>query len=908
MALYLFLIAFILFVGIRNSLKIPVEDNFILDVNDTLINRLVAEMSIEEKVAQLFIVSINQAQASDKTKIDSVIQHLNLGGIIFKQTGLLDRLIITNYLNSKAIAPLFIASQHNAVNQANCQLPMGKIINALNDTAFAYQYLDSYADVLQNQNVNIELSNYLTSVDSCEFMSGFSDDKQLSVRQSLYFRKALFDRKIISCVNFHDSLFLNKDTLITDSLFKLKKVKMPLAKFWAVKMPEKVADSIKNKTCSNNFEKFHQKYYNFKGLIISELQDSSNLEDLKLLFKAGVGLFMVYDSLKNHIDNFKELVENGDIEETELDRRLKRILSVKQWTVPKRKQLKSAEVKCTKILNANNIKLSWNLHQKSLCLIKNRQNSIPFMDLLNEKTHLIILGENKFTEFRKVLSYYTDFSYQKFKKISDLDNQNIKKSQNIIVLVDKNFNADTSLIKKLKKIDRKTNFTVISFASKIEKWLFADAVLFAYNNNSFSQINVAQVIAGSVQAKGKLVPELTNISSLKHSYSGINRLQYTVPEIAGFSHHKLKRLDSLIEYAIEKGAMPGAQILAAKNGKVFLYKSYGHHSGNKRIKVKNSDIYDIASITKVAATTMVAMKLYENKKIKLTDTISKFISDTMSCTIRNLSLLDLFIHKSGLQSNMPIAGYFAYPKNDKGEYDKYYSNRSDSLHGIKIVDDYYFRSDCIDSIAASLYNVKVDINKNYLYSDVNFNIIFDILNKKINGSYVDYLNEFIYNPLQLRNIVFCPLNKFEKSQIAPTEYDRYWRKQLVHGTVHDESAALYGGVAGNAGLFSNANDIAILFQMLISEGSYANAKIFDKSTIEYFTTAPENSKRALGFNLKHGSFGHTGFTGCVVWANPETQFVFVFLSNRINPSAKNRRLQKMKVRRKAYNLILQSTL
>ncbi len=536
-------------------------------------------------------------------------------------------------------------------------------------------------------------------------------------------------------------------------------------------------------------------------------------------------------------------------------------------------------------------------------------NIIPFENLLNNNTHLIICGKTDFSTFSQTLGYYTDFSQQKVSGKQKFNNRKIQKSDNVIIAIDKDFEMTKTLLKKLKKIGKDKNIIAICFGANYKKLQFADVLLYAYNTHYFSQLNMAQVIAGTIKPKGVTVPKANFKNKVNTSFKTIRRLKYTIAEQAGFDSRKLQKLDTLMLNAIIAGATPGAQILAAKNGKVFLYKSYGYHTYSDKRQVKNSDLYDVASITKLVATTFAAMKLYEAGKIKLKDSIKYYIDDTINCTIKNHQLADFFIHKTGLPVDMPILKYISYADSVSKRYDKYYSEKRDSTHTIKLTNSYYLRRDYLDSIVASLYNLEIDTSKDFKYSDINFNIIYDILCRNIEGSYTQFLNNNIYNPMQLRYSCFLPLKKFKKAQIVPTQDDRFWRRQLIHGTPHDESAAIYGGVAGNAGLFSNANDLAIMMQTLLNGGTYGNVRIFERETVRHFMSVPKGSKRAYGFCVnKGGAFGHTGFTGCVVWANPRTNFVFVFLSNSIHPWVMNKKLKRMKIRKKAYNIVLQSYL
>lgn len=903
-AIELLLIFLTLFINFDK--KIIVEEPFFLNKKNSFIDTLVLNMDLDEKIGQLFMLDVENVKSEEKEKIDSIIQNLHIGGISFQNSLLLNQLIVTNYLKAKSKLPLLIGSKASLINQNNCNLPIGNIINATNDSLFANEYIREFTHILKQENVNIEFSNTINILDSINLFNGFSDSDQLVMNQSSLMRELLHKHLIFSCLSFNDSLFFSSDSLAIDTLSRIQNHKFHINNYYSMQIPNKALNTIINDKANYTFSDFYKQHYGFEGLIIANANDSLSMESLRLLFNTGTDLF-VGKSVEKYIDNLKHLVKSNAISLKEIDRRVKRILMAKKWALPRQRKLQSAEISFTKILNKNNILLSWKLYKNSLCLIKNNNNIIPFKNLLNNKTHVLMFGNSKFEIFRKYLHYYMDFSSRHSSKKHRINSQNIKNAENVIVLIDKNAQIEKSQIEKLKKISKNKNLIVIGFANNINQFLFADVLLFAYDNHDFSQMNMAQTLAGVVEPKGKIIPNIINKSNPPPSYSTINRLQYTIPEVAGFDQYKLAKIDELMTNAINEGATPGAQILAAKNGKVFLYKSYGFHTYSKKQKVKNSDLYDLASITKVAATTLASMKLYEKGLLNPDDSIKYLIEDTINCTIKNHKLADFFIHKTGLQADMPILKYIAYTDTAIGRYDKYYSEQPDSAHTIKLSDNYYLRTDYLDSIVASLYNLEIDTNKNYWYSDINFNIIYDILLRKIEGKYSNFIYTNIYEPLQLRYIGFLPLDRFKEKQIAPTQNDKFWRKQLLCGTPHDESAAIYGGIAGNAGLFSNANDLAILFQMLLNDGTYGGAKIFDKSTIEYFTMPQPNSKRGLGFNRKRdGSFGHTGFTGCVVWANYKTQFLFVMLSNSIHPRVQNRKFKRMKIRSKLYNIILQS--
>ena len=882
------------------------KEIYFLNQKDARIDTLIRQMSLDEKIGQLFMLELNDAKSEFKEKLDTLNQQFHIGGIKFKQTEVLNQLIITNYLQSKSELPLFIGSEGSLINRKDFNLPIGVIINAVDDSSFANYYLHHFTKVLSLEGVNIEFSNSINVLDTIKQSSGFSGHEQLVIKQAINFRKKLHKTKIISCLNFSDSLFFCIDTLAIDTLCQLKKPFL-IDRFFALQVPQKAVNKIGEGTSPYQLSQFNKKKYGFQGLLFSPIEDSLSAESIKRIFESGTDVFVVKNELEPNIKSFKTLVENNQIFVGDIDRRVKRILLAKKWFEQKPVPFKSAEISLSKILSEKRMLLSWKLYESSFTLLKNRNNILPFENLLNSRTHLLTIGKENFLTLKEHLSYYMDFSSSVYEK-NKLNSSSLRYSKNLIIAIDNSENSyltDSILIKSLLKLNETKNLIVISHGDikGIRKLAFADVLLYTYDNHPFFQANIAQTIAGAIRPKGKMLPELPVALSEKPNFKKISRFRYTIPEAAGFNSYQLRRIDSLVEKAIYLGATPGAQILAAKNGKVFFYKSYGYQTYGKHRKVKNSDIYDLASISKVAATTLAAMRLYEMDSIHLEDSIKYYIDDTINCTIKNHQLADFFIHKTGMPADMPILQYISYRDSLTGRYDKYYAEKKDSAHTIKVADNYYLREDYLDSVSSGLYNLEIDTVKPYLYSDINFNIIYDILLRKLPVSYKRFVYSNFYRPLQLRTIGYLPIEQFNKYRIAPTQKDRYWRKDLLRGMPHDESAALYGGISGNAGLFSNANDLAILFQMLANGGTYAGKRIFKKETVEKFTLPQTNSKRGLGFNRKDGGFGHSGFTGCVVWANPNTDFVFVFLSNSIHPRATNRKLKRMKIRSKVYDLM-----
>ena len=886
-----------------------VETIFFITEDNSWVDSTLKNMSLEEKISQIIILELNNADINIKNDLDSLISKHNISGLKFLNSNVTNQLILSNYCRSISKFPFFIASEGSLINQKDFNLPFGLILNSIIDTVLVNNYLKQFVEILSYENVNIDFSNTTTKIDSSNFsFKKLSDNWNKNKAFASKYRNLLHNKKIISSVDYQNLLFFSKDTLAVDTLIYQNNY-FPLNNFFAINTSQKFISDILKSNDEYKLNEFLYKYYKFKGLIFSSIKDSVRKQTIKKLFNTGTDVFV----LKTDIEKFRkflfQLISKGEITENELNNKVRKVLLAKSSLRLHKPKLQSAERALQKIYSIKNKLLAWKINQASVALIKNRKNILPFKDLLHNKTHLLIIGNSNLMFLQKHLNYYLDVSKSTVKN-KELNIYNYR-NYNTIILAVNNANShifnDTIFLKKLEKLNKKKKLILLNFDSPfiIEQLEFIPTIIQLYNNNSVTQKVAAQVIMGSIKPKGKLALNNLNIKKTKKSFYKINRLKYTIPELAGFDAEKLKKIDTIIDWAISNGAMPGCQILAVKNKKVFYYKSFGYKTYLQRQKVENSYLFDLASITKVAATTLASMKLYEVDSICFQDSLKYYIEDTINCTIKNHKLLDFYIHQTGLPADMPILPYISYIDSVTKRYDKFYSKKKDSIHTIKVADDYYFDKNYIDTIVKSLYNIEIDTTKKYEYSDINFNIIYDVIKRKIEKPYVKYLEYYFYKPLQLRTMVFKPFEKFEKKQTMPTQKDKYWRKQLLYGTVHDQSAAIYGGIAGNAGLFSNANDLAILFQMLLNGGNYGGKKLLKKETVEYFTKTQDNSRRAIGFaRKKGGAFGHTGFTGCVVWANPRTNFIYIFLSNSIHPRATNKRLRRYKIREKVYNTII----
>lgn len=366
------------------------------------------------------------------------------------------------------------------------------------------------------------------------------------------------------------------------------------------------------------------------------------------------------------------------------------------------------------------------------------------------------------------------------------------------------------------------------------------------------------------------------------------------------------KIDSLVYKAMDGHVMPGCQIVALHQGKTIFDKCYGYLDYGQHQAVTDTTLYDLASVTKAAATTLAIMKLYEEGKVKLEDTVGAFLPYMMGTGKEHITVVELLTHTSGMPAYIFFHNRIANDSN-------YISFSISEKYKVKIADSCYLRNDYRDSIRNRIAHC-TQREKQYIYSDLNFFILKEIAEKIIGIPLECYLQEHFYHPMGLTHTCFNPLEKnFTKTDIAPTEVDTTFRHQVVQGYVHDQFASLMGGNAGNAGLFSTAKEVACIFQMLMNGGTYQGKRYFSEKTVALFTkTCPIHgcNRRALGFDTPHfaeqlgvfpsvasnRTYGHQGFTGTVVWCDPEHELVYVFLCNRVHPGTTPNRLVQSQLR------------
>jgi CubicO group peptidase (beta-lactamase class C family) len=539
------------------------------------------------------------------------------------------------------------------------------------------------------------------------------------------------------------------------------------------------------------------------------------------------------------------------------------------------------------------------LAEQTTILLNNAGFLIPLQNLGQLKIASINFSNQYAHNFDSLLNKYTKVTtvngkdYIGLKSPDDLSSD-LKWYNTLIVQVNDADLANPLIVDFINTNQKIKSVIVTLFGSSnalVKLNNIAAPIIWAERTSQVSAFYTAQAIFGGVPLTQKLNK---NISPAYRKNMGFTtaktRLQYTVPEDAGINADNLEAIDHIAAEAISEQATPGCVVLVVKDGKVIFNKAYGYHTYDKTLPDKLTDLFDLASMTKISATTMETMQLYDQGKINLDGTIGDYLPIARKTNKNDIRVRELLEHQAGLIPDIPTLT--AILPTD-------HAPDTSMAFPTKVNDGYYLRKDYFkDVMWPEMLNSPVKTRGQYVYSDLSMCFMQQIIETVTATPENVYAQRQFYNPLGLQTMGFLPLYRFRPDQIIPTENDQEYRHALLDGYVHDPTAALMGGVAGHAGLFADANDVAILYQMMLNRGTYGGVQYIKPETVDLFTAKQSDvSRRGLGFDrwdplLDHHypsqlaspqTYGHTGFTGTCVWVDPKVNLVYVFLSNRVNP-------------------------
>lgn len=551
-------------------------------------------------------------------------------------------------------------------------------------------------------------------------------------------------------------------------------------------------------------------------------------------------------------------------------------------------------------------------------LLNNHQRIVPIVGLDRRKIASVNLGFKYQLGFDSLLNKYAKVTpvdglkYADSTTLNDLEDD-LKYYNTILVAVDGELSRMGRNINFIQNISKNKQVIVALFAEGTTLQNFDKVktpIVWCADVNEEAAMVVPQLIFGGIAATQKLPQYFSSEYAVDAGYDTKKiRLAYTVPEAVDINSNDLREIDDIIKEGIDKKAAPGMEVLVAKDGKVIYNKAFGSHTYDSPLPDKVTDIFDFASVTKTTATTPIVMQLVEQGKLNLDTNVGYYIAKARNTPMNTVKVRDVMLHQAGFISYIPFQNFIK-------ESD--YSREQSDAYPTKVADNYYIRKDFFNSFMwPKMLNSPIKTPGKYVYSDISMYVMQDIIEHITETPEDQYVQQAFYVPLGMQTAGFLPRDRFPKDRIIPTENDKAFRKTLLEGYVHDQGAALKGGVAGHAGLFGTANDLAIFYQMLLNKGTYGGDQYFTPQTVETFTAKQSNiSRRGLGFDRwepdltkKYPSelaspqtYGHTGYTGIAVWVDPARNLVYVFLSNRVNPTV-SEVLGKLNIRPRIHDVI-----
>jgi len=978
----------------------PFQETYGRDsIQDKWVDSVLNRMSLDEKIAQLLMIRAYSNKGPEHIKsITHLIKKYKIGGLCFFQGGPVRQANLTNYYQSISKTPLLIALDAEwglgMRLDSTISYPRQMMLGAIQDNRLLYEMGVDIAEQLKAIGTQV---NFAPVVDVNNNPANpvinsrsFGELKYNVAQKGMAYMLGLQDQNVLATAkhfpghgdtdtdSHHALPIINHSRERIDSLelvpFKqliengLGGIMIAHLNIPALESGVNVASTLSPNIVTNIL----RKDLGFGGLIVTDALDMKGVSnyfepgDLEVrAFKAGNDILLLPQNVQKAIQKIRRAVRHGEISRAEVDRRCRKILATKFWAeLDNYKNIELSTVQET-INHPKYEALKHKLVENAITLLSDHQNLLPIQrpDTLNIAT--VLIGDTLKNAFQNTIDLYTvstHFNIQRDAPKAAFD-QLLHKLHDFDLVIVANCNTDQ---RPWKKFGIKPN--AVEFISQLSKQnttildIFANpyalsrfknlsstaAVIMSYEDNTLTYEKSAQAIFGGTKFLGKLpISEGGFKAGTGIIRNNKIRLSYSLPETEGLNSDTLAKIESIISNAIKEKATPGAQILIAKNGSVVFQKAYGHHTYMSKRPVLNSDIYDLASITKIAATLPVLMKFYEEGKLDLNKTLGDYLPELKESNKDTLKIIDVLCHQSRLISwiNYYISTFEPLDK-DKPLFSKkfskeypyhlgnhtylykdfiakegVYAHEQSNEFPFEVASGLYMHHSFKDTIYNRITRSELREKNGYKYSDLGYYYFYKIIEEQTGEKLDQHIWKNYYQLLNAATTGYYPLHKFSKQEIVPTQNDVIFRKQLLHGHVHDPGAAMLGGVCGHAGMFSNTNDLAKLLQMYLNKGTYGGVKFLNPETIDLFSSCQNcesDNRRGIGFDKPEpdpekigptchsaslSSFGHTGFTGTMAWVDPKNQLVYIFLSNRIHPNQNNSKLIRMDIRTEIQELI-----
>ncbi len=923
-------------------------------------------LSPDERIAQLLHVAAYSNR--DQAHIDelaNIIKKYKIGGLIFFQGGPVRQANMTNYFQSISKVPLFISIDAEwglgMRLDSTMHFPYQMSLGAIKNDSLIYAMGREIARQCKRMGIQINFApvadiNNNPKNPVINYRS-FGENKYKVSRKSLMYMKGMQSEHVLANAKHfpghgdtdfdsHKSLPVikhSKERLDSLELYPFKTlINNGVASIMVAHLNIPALDSTKNlaSTLSKPIVTgLLKNELGFKGIIFTDALNMKGVSkyyapgqvDVKALL-AGNDALLFSEDVAKAISEIKKAIKKGLISQKEVDARCYKQLQAKEWAGLNHWQPVNTQ-NLIADLNTNKAKvLNRKLTEASLTVLRNQEKLLPLQNLEKLNIASVSVGngepdifQNRLDDYTQIEHFYIDkkASAEEFTRLKE----KLKKYDLVICALKdlskyprNKFGLSDEEIKFVDELSANQNTVLVLFTNAyalthLKNAPKAKALLVAYQQSENTLDLSAQLIFGGIGANGTLpvsVNEYFKEGDGLTTQGGI-RFKYTLPEELGMDSRFIEqKIDSIANASIQKGAFPGVQVLAAKDGKVFFHKTYGYYTYDSIHPVRKDNLYDFASVTKITGALPALMKLHDEGKFDLDVPFANYWPDFKHSNKKDITVREVLAHQSGLQAWI---AYWKTCKKENGKWKRHtFKPDSSKKYPVKITDSLYLWKNYKKTIYKQIKKSPMG-EKKYVYSGLSFYLYPQIIENLTGQDFETYLKQNFYHPLGAFSITYNPMRFFPKEQIIPTERDTFFRMIQIHGTVHDEGAIMMGGVSSNAGLFGKTGDLAKLMQMYLNMGTYGGKRYISDSTLREFTRVqyPENhNHRGLGFDkprLKGDekynscaadaspeSFGHSGYTGTFVWADPKNGLLFVFMSNRVYPTRNNRLIYSLGVR------------
>ncbi len=965
---------FISFFGFTQAQQ-SLDTLFTLPPTETVwIDSVYQSMSRTERIGQLLMVRANNAREPYFPEIKQYIKKYGIGGVCYFGSGAMRQAIQNNSWQSLSKIPLLtsidgewgLGMRLDSTISFPYQLTLGSIEN----DSLIYEMGKEIGSECERIGIHL---NFAPVVDINSNPNNpvinsrsFGDDPQKVAEKALAYLDGLQSQNIIASAKHFpghgDTEFDSHQTLpiINHTYARLDSVELFPFKYLInnglsgvmiahlyipdLESKENLASTLSPKIINGLLRDSLQ----FNGLVITDALDMEGVTkyvrpgeiEVQALL-AGNDLLLLPKDVPKAVANITMALRNGRIDENYFEQKVKKILQYKYRAGLYKKQSIDLENLVPDLNNPKALALNQKLYESATILLKNEDQLLPFSPLPKESTAILSIGFNSEAVFLESIQKFADLDHFTLAKNftreqADAIEKKLEKYTNVIITLGgtsifprNNFGVSWGSKQLIERI-AKTHKVVFSlFGSPLAYHQFLDldtlfsASIIAHQDNEYTAQAIAQQLFGAVSFQGKL--PITLSDNYPNAYGirtkTIRRLGFALPEHCGINSKTLQNIDSIVKEGIEMEAFPGCEIVVAKNGRIVYSKSFGYQTYENKTPINNRTIYDLASITKIAATTAGLMKLQAENKFDPNALISDYLPNLKGTNKAKMKSSAILVHQARLWPWIP---FYLLELDSLGQLNpEFFSTIEDEKHSVRVANQLYIDKKYSDFIYDTIARSDLWKKNEYRYSDLGFYWFRQLIEKQTNTPLEDFVQQAFYQPMGLRNIAFLPRAHFAFDRLVPTEYDSLFRKQLIQGDVHDPGAAMLGGVSGHAGLFSNAEDLAAVFQLFLQNGYYAGQQLLDSSIIQQYTSYQSDFKktenrRGLGFDKPYPvydslgpvcksaslkSFGHSGFTGTYAWVDPEYQLVYIFLSNRVYPDAKNNKISEFNIRTRIQQVV-----